>query len=60
MVLNKQIALNTGKGESSGFMTDTSVKTVKRESVNQLNTTPLNSVNHDKNVAAPMHRGCAQ
>ena len=37
--------LNNGISESSGSMGDTSVKTVQRESVKQLGTTSLNSVN---------------
>ena len=36
------IALNNDMGKSSGFTSDTSLKIVKRESVEQLSTTPLN------------------
>ena len=40
-----KIALNNGLTETSGLRTDTSVKTVERESVKQLSTTPLNWLN---------------
>ena len=34
-----------------------SVKIVEQESVKQLNTTPLNTLNKTPNMASPMHRG---
>ena len=41
--LDCEIALNVGTGEFSGCVRDTSVKTVHRESVQQLGTAPLSS-----------------
>jgi len=39
----KRTASKKGFNESSGFMSDTSLKIVERESVKQLSATPLNS-----------------
>ena len=51
-----KIVLNNGMGETSGFMGNTSVKIVERESVEQLSTTHLNSIN----MAAPISQNTAR
>ena len=52
-----RIAVNKGMGESSGFMGDTSVKTVERESVKQLctNTVKLSQPGSKKTQHASKH-----
>ena len=48
--------INNGMRESFGVVENASVKTVQRESVKQLITTPLNSINYAKpNVEGPIH-----
>ena len=52
----KRTALNNGLKETSGFMSNTSGKIVKRESVKQLSTTSQKSISQaGPNMAAPMH-----
>ena len=51
----QRIALNNGLNESSGFMSDTFGKMVKRESVKQLSAT-LIKLNHPKSDI--FHRPC--
>ena len=48
--LDCEIALNGGTGEFSGCVRDTSVKTVHRESVQQLGTAPLSSADSWQNI----------
>ena len=46
MTLNKELpALKNGLNESSGFVSESSVKIAERETVKQLSVTPLNSIN---------------
>ena len=53
MTFKKRTALDNGKGESSAFMGDISVKIVKRRSLNQLGKTLLNSTSHSKTRLRP-------
>ena len=54
------LGIDSGIDESSGFMSDTSVKIAERESAKQVNTTLVHSINFRQNMVAPMHRGMAR
>ena len=49
----ERTALNNWSNESSGLTSDTSVKIVKYESVEQLSATPLHSTNKDRTRQRP-------
>ena len=51
----KTLPWNNGVDESSGFMGDTAVKTVERESVKQLSTKSLKPVNQGKTKVTTRH-----